>query len=161
MAGAEGLSSAALVLTLAAASMGGPALADRPEPGPEIVVLNHSHQAIDQLYVSPTDSDQWGENRLGNDSVHPGGSFRLHLPRTIGCNVDVQVVYRDARQEERDGENICRAARVSFDAERGRDAARGGGACARRDRVQPEPPGRSRLAVPCPIRVRKTGGMTG
>ncbi|HEY2133727.1 MAG TPA: hypothetical protein VGH36_12265 [Acetobacteraceae bacterium] len=78
--------------------------------------MNRSHQAIDQLYVSPSDSDQWGDNRLGRDSVHPGGSFRLRLPRTTGCNVDVQVIYRDARQEERNGVNLCRSGQVSFDA---------------------------------------------
>ena len=128
------------VLLLTAGSMGGPALADRPESGQEIVVVNRSHQAIDQLYVSPSDSDQWGENRLGNDSVHPGGSFRLRLPQN------------DRLQRGRAGDLSRRAAGGAgwgeymplragqLRCQGSRDAARGGGVQPRRDRVERDHP---------------------
>ena len=91
----------------------------RPTRGPpaqrEIVIVNRSPNAIYQVYVSPTDAEQWGDDRLGDDTIEPGGSFRIHLGRTRDCSFDIQVIFADAGREERHGVELCHTRQVSFD----------------------------------------------
>jgi hypothetical protein len=86
-----------------------------PAAAHEIVVINHSRQDIDQLYVSPSEADQWGLDWLGGGSMAPGVPIRVRLPRTAGCSVDIQVIYANAALEERRGVDLCHTDRISFD----------------------------------------------
>jgi hypothetical protein len=91
-----------------------------PRPGAnaaarEVVVTNHSRQRIEQLYVSPSEADQWGPDWLGGGSMVPGAPMRVRLPRTGGCSVDIQVIYANAAHEERRGVDLCHTDRISFD----------------------------------------------
>ena len=81
----------------------------------EVTVVNRSARPVHQLRVSPSDADQWGEDRLGDDTIPAGGSFRVRLGRTRDCHFDVQVIYDDASREEQRGVDICRRRSVSFD----------------------------------------------
>ncbi|MCW3477748.1 hypothetical protein [Limobrevibacterium gyesilva] len=109
-----------LCIAGALAAVTAPALAEPPRPprGPlamrEIVVVNRSRHAIQEIYVSPATADQWGNDRLGDDTVDPGGSFRVRLGRSRECSFDIQVIYDDASREESRGLDICRTRQVSF-----------------------------------------------
>jgi hypothetical protein len=81
----------------------------------ELVVINHSHQAITQLYVSPSASDQWGDDRLSDATIGTGKSIRLRLRRPPDCRVDVQVVYDNESSEETHGFDACGGHPVAFD----------------------------------------------
>jgi len=106
------LSGAIALLALAAA---GPDPARTPHDGSlDLVVANHSRQAITQLYVSPSASDEWGDDRVAEAGLPAGKSIRVHLPRPPGCRIDVQVVYDDASSEERDGFDACVSRQISF-----------------------------------------------
>lgn len=88
-------------------------------PGPserEIVVVNRSPLGVNELYVSPANSDQWGTDRLGDETLAPGQSFRVRLGRTRDCLFDLQMVYEDATHEDRHNVDACRARQVVFDA---------------------------------------------
>ena len=106
---------AALTLTML------PASADtaRPTQGPlgerGLVVVNHAKVPIVQLYVSPADSDNWGDERLGNSNIDPGGSFHVRLGRGRGCSFDVQVIYDNASHEESLGVDVCKARQLALD----------------------------------------------
>ena len=111
-----------LLAALAFAALAAPpALADvlRPAPGPpgerEVTVLNHSPHAINELYVSPETADQWGADRLGDNTLAAGEQLRLRLGRSSDCLFDVKVVYEDASREESHGLNLCRTRQVTFD----------------------------------------------
>jgi hypothetical protein len=81
----------------------------------ELVVVNRSQLPVSQLYVSPASADGWGDDRLGDGRIEPGGSFRVRLGRTRECEFDVQVIYENARREENRGVDVCHARQVSFD----------------------------------------------
>lgn len=106
-----------LCLLLAA----GTARAEAPRRAPvprEVVVINRSANAIHQLYVSPNTADQWGEDRLGDNTIERGGSFKVRLGRTRECLFDIQVIYSDAGREENRNVDLCTTRQVSFDGTR-------------------------------------------
>ncbi len=90
-----------------------------PQSGPlgerEVTIANRSALPITELYVSPTSSDAWGEDRLGEAILGPGRTLRLRLGRTRDCAFDVLVIYNDASREERAAQNVCRSRQVSLD----------------------------------------------
>jgi hypothetical protein len=81
----------------------------------EVTVVNRSSRPVHELRISPSDADQWGDDRLGDDTIPAGGSFRVRLGRTRDCHFDVQVIYDDAGREEQRGVDVCRRRSVSFD----------------------------------------------
>jgi hypothetical protein len=99
----------ALVLGLAGIAPGAGAA------GRTLTVDNHSRQPINQLYVSPAEADQWGEDRLGDQDLMPGRSVRVDLGRARSCAFDVQIVYDDASREERHGVDVCHRPAIAFD----------------------------------------------
>ncbi len=114
---ARWLAGVALGLVLAT-----PALAQTPRQNAtppaaerELSVVNRTTTDITEIYVSPTSSDQWGEDRLGDDALGAGKSFRVRLGRTRDCRFDLRVLYEDGRREERNGQDICRNRQVIFD----------------------------------------------
>ncbi len=89
----------------------------RAEPGPEreLSVQNHAHRPVNELYVSPTTAENWGDDRLGDAQIAPGDTLRVKLGRTRDCVFDVQAIYDDASREERHGIDLCRNRVVVFD----------------------------------------------
>jgi|GEM_PF-5934456 len=81
----------------------------------EVTIANRSALPITELYVSPTSSDAWGEDRLGEAILSPGRTLRLRLGRMRDCAFDVLVIYNDASREERPAQNLCRTRQVSLD----------------------------------------------
>jgi hypothetical protein len=108
------------VLLLALCLSALPALAEPPAPrarpaARELTVVNHSARPIYQLRISPSDADQWGDDRLGEATIAPGGSYRANLGRTAECRFDIQVIYDDVSREERRGVDLCRGRSFVFD----------------------------------------------
>jgi len=115
-----GMRSAALA-GLLLGMLAGPGVAEVPRPqrslpAPrELTIVNQSRRPVFQLHISSTEADQWGDDRLGEATIPPGGSFRVRLGRTRECQFDVQVIYDDLSHEEQRGLDICRNRRVAFD----------------------------------------------
>jgi hypothetical protein len=111
---------AAVALT-AGSLLATPLRAEPPRPARaplgerEMTIENRSDKLINEVYVSPSSTDQWGEDRLGEATLEPGGALRIRLGRTRDCSFDVQVVYEDASREERVGQDVCRSRRLTFD----------------------------------------------
>ena len=103
------------VLALAAAGRAEtvPFVQDPPER--DVTVFNRSQHSINELYVSPSSSDQWGEDRLGDRTLAVGGSLRVRLGRSRECLFDAKVIYEDASREEHRGVNLCRTRQLGFD----------------------------------------------
>jgi hypothetical protein len=84
-------------------------------PEREVTVFNRSPRSINELYVSPSSTDQWGEDRLGDRTLAMGGSVRVRLGRSRECLFDAKVIYEDASREEHRGVNLCRTRQFGFD----------------------------------------------
>jgi hypothetical protein len=96
----------------------GPQAATTPPVEREILVVNRSRRVINEVYVSATEADNWGEDRLSDGVLQPGGSLRVRLGRTRDCGFDIQVVYDDGAREEASGQNVCRTRQLAFDGAR-------------------------------------------
>ncbi|GHV94906.1 hypothetical protein AGMMS50293_12260 [Spirochaetia bacterium] len=48
--------------------------------GPVVTVINETGYDIYFLYFSPSDSDEWGEDLLGDEILESGFSFDITLP---------------------------------------------------------------------------------
>jgi serine protease Do len=80
---------------------------------PDFDVVNGSSLTITQLYVSPAQTDKWGEDKLPG-TLAAGGRFKVTLPRDGSCQYDVRVIYQDKSTEERRGQNVCALMEIAF-----------------------------------------------
>jgi hypothetical protein len=108
-------SALAVLLAVLLAAVGGIARADQPVGERELTVGNRATQAIDEIYVSPSSADHWGDDQLGEATLPPGRTQRLKLGRLRDCEFDVQVVYEDGSREESKAVNVCRTHLLAFD----------------------------------------------
>ncbi len=92
-----------------------PAPAQRPLVERELSVANRARKPAVELYVSPNDAPDWGEERLAGAVVAPGRVFRAKLGRTRMCLFDVQFLYADGSREELHDLDVCRTSQVAFD----------------------------------------------
>ncbi|WP_421993569.1 hypothetical protein [Roseococcus sp.] len=122
-----------LRLLLALIFLAGPALAQKTGPSPappapggkpsapaqpavrEILLRNNSQSALREVYLweGAAGSNAQGQDRLGNDMVPPGRSYRLNLGRG-GCQMQLRAVFEDNSAETRQVE-VCRARELVLD----------------------------------------------
>jgi len=71
----------------------------------EVTLVNRSGRPIQQVFVSPSAADQWGDDRLGEGTISTGAT------RSIGyrgpCTADLRVVFDNRSAEERRGLDLC------------------------------------------------------
>lgn len=71
-------------------AVSGPAGADSTS---KVVIKNKSAWAIHEMYFSPTEEREWGEDQLGQHTINTGDSFTLN---GIPCRAyDVRLVDED------------------------------------------------------------------
>jgi hypothetical protein len=59
----------------------------------KVTLINKSQWAIHELYFSPTNATEWGDDQLGKQTIPNGGTFTLN---GIPCNkYDVRLVDED------------------------------------------------------------------
>jgi hypothetical protein len=81
----------------------------------ELIVVNRSPQSVNELYVSASTAEQWGEDRLAEATLRVGKSIHLRLGRSRDCAFDVQVIYEDASREEVHGFDVCHNRQLAVD----------------------------------------------
>jgi hypothetical protein len=89
--------------------------ADPQQGDREVTISNQATQAINEIYVSPSRADHWGEDRLGEETLAPGHTLKLKLGPSRDCSFDIQVVYEDASREEAKSVNVCQGRQLAFD----------------------------------------------
>jgi hypothetical protein len=80
---------------------------------PSFTVVNQATRPIRELFASPSSEDNWGEDRLGRETVRARGRRDIRLPPGI-CQYDLRVVWDDDRAEERRDVNLCETRELSF-----------------------------------------------
>ena len=71
-----------------------------------VEILNKSDWDLHQLFLSPTDEDEWGPDQLGEHVLESGGSFELE---GIPCDsYDIKLVDEDGDECVVPGVDICR-----------------------------------------------------
>lgn len=80
----------------------------------EVTIENRGNQALNFLYVAPITEGEWGDDRLGSETISPNQSFRFRPERAEGCTFDIRAVFADGRQQLRLGVNLCRDPRQAM-----------------------------------------------
>ena len=73
---------------------------------PSFRLINRSRSEVNQVYVSLPTQENWGRDRLGDDTVAGGATRVIRLP--LGdCTYDVRVVFANGEATERRRVNLC------------------------------------------------------
>ncbi|PZW44995.1 hypothetical protein C8P66_11210 [Humitalea rosea] len=87
---------------------------DPSAPLREAMITNFTDLSIQYLYAAPPGAADRGPDRLGNEVIGAGDSFRMRLGRRRDCIFDMVAVFEDETEEQRDRQDLCRSQRVSF-----------------------------------------------
>lgn len=84
-----------------------------PRGNPSFNLVNQGQQVVMEVYASLTTDQNWGPDRLGNDTVAPGAVFPVRLPEG-DCMYDMRFVYQNGQSQERRGVNLCEVTNVTL-----------------------------------------------
>ena len=105
---------AAFALATLPALSPGRALADERD----FTLVNGSPQVIMEVYVGPSDSNEWGNDVLGSDVLTPGNSVAIYFSGSDGnagkCLYDIRVVAQNGGEGRMMGVNLCTTSTVTF-----------------------------------------------
>jgi hypothetical protein len=100
---------APLVAALAVCS--GAAFAD----GAGFKLVNQTGYQIDEVYVSPHASSQWGRDRMGSNSLNDGATVSIAFPHGgSACHYDIEVKYHDGDKAAWDDVDLCTNQKVTL-----------------------------------------------
>jgi len=81
----------------------------------DISIRNDTGFDIWYVYISPTDSDDWGEDRLGDEVIMDGDSFTICMPGYGSkCQFDVKIVDSDGDDYVKMDVNLCSIESLTF-----------------------------------------------
>ncbi len=83
-------------------------------------LINRAGESIFRVYVSSTESKDWGGDWLGQKTLSPGERFKLEPSADRGCIFDVRVEYRSGRSEEKRNQDFCALSELTFEGSRNR-----------------------------------------
>lgn len=76
--------------------------------------VNRTDETIQELYISSSQDNRWGRDRLGRDTLAVGGRRRVEMPPGSGCNVDIRVVLGEGRAQERRNVAACGRSEITW-----------------------------------------------
>jgi hypothetical protein len=74
---------------------------------PSFRVVNRTQDVVQEVYASPSTQQNWGEDRLGADTIRPGANHIVRLPANGNCVYDLRFVYAGGRSEEKRNLDTC------------------------------------------------------
>lgn len=80
---------------------------------PSFRLTNNSSTTINEIYVSSSNNNSWGADRLGDRTLGSGNSYTIRLPAGQ-CVNDIRVVYANGSANERRRVNTCGLTDVVF-----------------------------------------------
>ena len=82
----------------------------------DFTLINNTGQVITEVYVSPSNLTDWGEDVLGRDVLMPGENVDIAFQRfTPGdCLYDVKVITESGAEGELGQVNLCETTTVTF-----------------------------------------------
>lgn len=83
---------------------------------------NRTGYVIEEVYVSPSNSDEWEEDVMGRDVLADGDNVDIAFSRhEHSCIWDVKVVFEDEVSAEWEGFNLCEVSTVAIFYDRKKD----------------------------------------
>ena len=81
---------------------------------PRFTLINGSGQIIDNLNISPSNDDSWGDDLLGTLALPPQNRVIAGPVQDSGCTFDIRVVYHDQKEEILRRQNLCDLRELTF-----------------------------------------------
>jgi hypothetical protein len=77
---------------------------------------NETGYTIKNLYISPTTTNDWQEDVLGQDTLDNGAAVNIHFPGGRGetCEWDLKIAYNDDSSHEWTSVNLCSINKVTI-----------------------------------------------
>jgi hypothetical protein len=79
---------------------------------PSFSLRNDANSAVQEVYASPSTEDDWGQDRLGRDTLRAHARQTIRLPPGE-CQYDLRIIWEDGRSEERRDVNLCETRELS------------------------------------------------
>lgn len=81
----------------------------------DFALVNRTGYQIDEVYVGPTSSPNWGRDLLGQNVLANNQVFNVRFgASTAECMWDIKVVYSDGDTSEFRRVNLCQVSRVNL-----------------------------------------------
>jgi len=82
----------------------------------DFTLVNDTGYEIKNVYISPTSSDDWGDDVLGEDTLATGDSQEITFPegRSQSCHWDMKVTYQDDTSHEWKNLNLCEISKLTI-----------------------------------------------
>ena len=77
-----------------------------------VTLVNQHRRVIQQAFLSPTESRDWGDDVLGTEVLPVGGRFEARA--VSGCRADLRIIFDSNAAEERRDIDICANTTVTF-----------------------------------------------
>jgi len=74
---------------------------------PSFIFFNSTGAVIREIYAATSGQVGWGTDRLGANTLGPGGQINIGLPTGMGCLTDVRVVFMNGAVQERRRLETC------------------------------------------------------
>lgn len=81
----------------------------------DFTIVNNTGQTVMTLNVSPSNSNEWGPDILGTDTLANGQQGQIQFARGQDqCNWDIRVTYEDGETGDWRGINLCETVTVTL-----------------------------------------------
>ncbi|MBC9178847.1 hypothetical protein [Pseudoroseomonas ludipueritiae] len=80
---------------------------------PSFTLRNEANSPVREIYASPSNEDDWGQDQLGRETLRAHGRRTIRLP-SGECQYDLRIVWEDGRSEERRDVNLCATRELTF-----------------------------------------------
>ncbi|HVL69561.1 MAG TPA: hypothetical protein VM364_20045 [Vicinamibacterales bacterium] len=81
----------------------------------DFTLVNRTGLVITELYVSPTEDDEWGEDILGRDVLKNGESADISFSRREkACKWDMKIVDEDDDEVVWTAIDLCKASHITL-----------------------------------------------
>ncbi len=98
-----------------AAALAAVAVAPASAAQQDFDLINQTGYTIEQVYVSPTNSNNWQEDVLGRDVMNDGEGGTITFNRSERtCLWDLKVVYDDGESAEWDRFDLCKVSTITI-----------------------------------------------
>ena len=82
----------------------------------DFVLINNTGRILHQVYVSPSNVTDWGDDIMGRDVLMPGETVTITFAKfTQGdCFYDIKVITEDGAEGQLNQVNLCETNTVTF-----------------------------------------------
>ena len=81
----------------------------------DFTLVNKTGYAINEVFISPSQKNNWGKDRLGENQFLNGQTRKFKFGDTKNCVQDIKVIFtEDEAEVEWEGINLCEVDKITL-----------------------------------------------